>query len=129
MLDELERVSPTTKPMFGCLAIYRGEEIVLILREKEDHVEDNGIWVATKPEFHESLQKDFPNMRSIFMFGPGPTAWQNLPAECDDFEDAAHRVCKMILKFDPRIGKVPASRKKKKLKKISKKVSKPKPKK
>lgn len=120
ILDELARISPLVKPMFGSHAIYRGEEIVLIVREKDNHVEDNGIWIATTPEHHGSLQEDFPNMRSIVMFGPGPTGWQNLPADSDDFEESAYRVCKLVVNSDPRIGKIPASRKKKKLKKTPK---------
>jgi hypothetical protein len=116
VLDELEKASPYTKPMFGCTAVYVGERIVLVLRERESSPEDNGVWLATTSEHHESLKRDFPSMRSIQLFGPGPTGWQVLPSSDPDFEEAALKACKLILRGDARIGKVPS----KKVKKVAK---------
>jgi hypothetical protein len=110
VLDALASLSPRTNPMFGCLAIYVGEKIVLILRDKPTATDDNGVWLATTHEHHESLRRDFPNMRSIAVLGKKPTAWQTLPADADDFEDAALRACELVLAGDPRIGKVPGAR-------------------
>jgi hypothetical protein len=119
VLDALARAHPYTNPMFGCTAVYVGEKIVLILRNRESSPRDNGVWLATTAEHHESLRKDFPMMRSIEVFGTdGPTGWQILPAEDSGFEDAALKACELILRQDPRIGKVPKpkSKSKKKLK-------------
>jgi len=49
VLDALEPAGPVTKPMFGCLAVYVRERIVLILRDHRDHPADNGVWLATTP--------------------------------------------------------------------------------
>jgi hypothetical protein len=100
--------------MFGCTAVYVGDKIVFILRQKGNPIPDDGVWLATTAEHHESLQKDFPTMRSIELFGPGPTGWQVLPADSDDFEDNVLKACAFILQSDPRIGKIPKSRWKKK---------------
>jgi hypothetical protein len=51
-------------------------------------------------------------MRSIQLFGKKITGWQVLPADASDFEQAALRACELILARDPRIGKVPKSRRK-----------------
>jgi hypothetical protein len=102
--------------MFGCTAVYAGDKIVLVLREKEDYVRDNGVWLGTTVEHHESLKKDFPSMRSIELFGGAPTAWQNLPADSSDFENAALKACALIRRGDPRIGKVPKARNKRRRK-------------
>jgi hypothetical protein len=110
VLDELAPLSPTIRPMFGCLAVYVEEKIVLILRDKRDPPADNGVWLATTAEFHESLRREFPRMRSIRVFGKKPTQWQVLPADDPDFEDAALRACKLIRARDPRIGKIPKAR-------------------
>jgi len=56
VLDALAPLAPTTRPMFGCLAVYVEEQIVLILRDRHDSREDNGVWLATTAEHHESLQ-------------------------------------------------------------------------
>lgn len=111
MLDALAELPPVTRRMFGCTAIYVEEKIVLILREKADsYPADNGVWLATTKEHHDSLRREFPNMRSIGLFGKKETAWQVLPSDCSDFEQAAVRACELVIEGDPRIGKIPNSR-------------------
>ena len=108
VLQALANLEPRTNPMFGCLAVYVGERIVLILRDKRDHTaNDDGVWLATTQVHHESLRKDFPNMRSIAVLGREVTGWQVLPADAPDFEAAALRACELIAAKDPRIGKIP----------------------
>lgn len=114
VLDALSALEPVTRPMFGCLAIYVGPKIVLILRDKGGQHPDNGVWLATTVDRHESLRGDFPHMRSIEVFGKAVTGWQVLPADSPDFEEAALRACELVIARDPRIGKVPKSKKRKK---------------
>ena len=110
VLDALTPLTPTTRSMFGCLAVYVEEKIVLILRDRKDYPADNGVWLGTTAEHHESLRGEFPSMRSIQLFGQEVTHWQVLPTDAPDFEEAALRACRLILARDPRIGKVPKSR-------------------
>jgi hypothetical protein len=112
VLDALADLPTETRTMFGCLAIYLGDKIVLILRERREPPADNGVWLATTEEHHESLAREFPSMRSIQLFGKGTTGWQVIPADAADFEQAALRACELIVARDPRIGKVPKSRQK-----------------
>jgi hypothetical protein len=112
VLEALAPLSPRTNPMFGCLAVYAGDKIVLILRDKREKTADNGVWLATTEEHHETLRREFPNMRSIAVLGKKVTGWQVLPAEAPDFEEAALHACELILGGDPRIGKVPGGRRK-----------------
>ena len=112
VLDAIAPLAPRTRPMFGCLAVYIREKIVLILRDKSKPVEDDGVWLATSAEHHESLRREFPSMRSIQLFRREVTHWQVLPADAADFEEAALRACELIAARDPRIGKVPKGRKK-----------------
>jgi hypothetical protein len=112
VLDALAPVSPETRPMFGCLAVYIGEKIVLILRDKQNNPEDNGVWLATMEQHHESLRREFPSMRSIGLLGKKVTGWQVLPSSAADFESAAMHACELVLASDPRIGKVPERRSK-----------------
>lgn len=112
VLDGLSSVPFDTRPMFGCLAIYIAGKIILILRDRPNHISDNGVWLATTEEHHASLRKEFPNLRSIGVLGKKVTGWQVLPAEAPDFEEAAMRACELVLAGDPRIGKVPGTRRK-----------------
>ena len=110
VLDAIASLSPYTRPMFGCLAIYVKDKIVLILRDKPTGAADNGVWLATTEEHHESLRREFPNMRSIQLLGKPVTGWQVLPTDAPDFETAALHACELVLGEDPRIGKVPGAR-------------------
>ena len=110
VLDAIAPLSPTTRSMFGCLAVYVADKIVLILRDKRDATADNGVWLAITRDHHDSLRREFPNMRSIQVLGKGVTGWQVLPADAPDFEEAALRACERILAKDPRIGKIPGAR-------------------
>jgi hypothetical protein len=110
VLDAIASLSPYTRPMFGCLAIYVKDKIVLILRDKLTSAADNGVWLATAEEHHESLRREFPNMRSIQVLGKPVTGWQVLPTDAPDFETAALHACELVLAEDPRIGKVPGAR-------------------
>jgi hypothetical protein len=110
VLDALEPLSPVTKPMFGCLAVYVGEKIVLILRDRVDAIADNGVWLATSEEHHASLQCELPHMRSIQLFGRSVTHWQVLPVDASDFEESAIHACELVLARDPRIGRIPKPR-------------------
>lgn len=112
VLEALAHLPTETRTMFGCLAVYLGDKIVLILRDRRDPPADNGVWLATTEEHHESLGREFPSMRSIQLFGKRITGWQVLPADAGDFEEAALHACELIVARDPRIGKVPKSRRK-----------------
>ena len=118
MTNARERESPAPPgsaragpgPMFGCVAVYVGSKIVFVLRDKVSGPADNGLWIATTTENHESLRGEFPNMRSIGVLGKGVTGWQVLPADAPDFEEAVLRACEMVIAGDRRIGKIPRSR-------------------
>jgi hypothetical protein len=110
VLDAIAPLSPETRSIFGCLAVYVQDKIVLILRDKPTGIADNGVWLATAEEYHPSLRLEFPNMRSVQVFGKKVTAWQVLPADAEDFEAAALHACELVLAGDPRIGKIPESR-------------------
>lgn len=110
VLEEIASLAPVTRPMFGCLAVYVEDKIVLVLRDSRRWPADNGIWLATTAQHHESLRREFPRMRSIRVLGREPTGWQVLPADDPDFEAAAMRACRLILARDSRIGKVPKPR-------------------
>jgi len=112
VLDELDALSPVTRPMFGCQAVYVGPKIMLILRDKGPDDEDSGVWVATEIEHHASLRAQLPSLRAIRVFGPGESAWQCIPSDADRFEDEVLRVCAMIRAADTRIGRVPGAKKK-----------------
>ena len=87
---------------------------MLVLRNRHDHADANGVWIATKKEHHPSLKKLFPFMRSIYILSDGKaeTEWQMLPLDADDFESSAIKACELILRGDERIGRIPKPKRK-----------------
>lgn len=104
------------KPMFGSHALYIDNRIMIILRQKEgETANDNGIWVVVPLEHQPVLKKEFPALRPIAMFQEKtkkafPT-WLNLPEKSANFESDVFRIIELLKKADPRIGKVPESKK------------------
>lgn len=113
VLEELGAVEYRTRAMFGCVAVYVGEKIVMALRDRPEHRSDNGVWLATTRDHHASLRREFPNMRSIGLLGEAVTSWQVLAMDAPDFEESVVRACELIRKGDERIGKVPERKRKK----------------
>jgi hypothetical protein len=120
VLDELND-SPLagrirTRPMFGSHAVYVDQKIVFILRQRNHPktVRDDGIWVAMLPAFTESVRKEFPALRPIELFAArnrtGFTGWLNLPDTDDSFEEFALALCRLLIRGDKRLGKIPKSR-------------------
>jgi hypothetical protein len=113
VFDYLLPIEVTVKPMFGMYAIYVDEKIVLMLRQKANNPETNGVWIATTEEHHKSLKKDVPSLCSIssYVIGIKETEWQLLPEDADDFENLVIKACEFIKQCDHRIGRLPKPRK------------------
>ena len=117
ILEELGNIVTDIKPMFGAYGIYRDGQILMILRKKDKFDNDTGMWLGVVNGEYDSIRKTLPELRDLEMFGPGPTQWQVLGEDLDCFEEVALKICALIKKKDPRIGRTPKTRLKKKTKK------------
>ena len=107
VLDAVEEMAPLTRIMFGALAVYVGEKIVFLLRDRPNDPGANGVWVSIPDEYQESLRSDFPNWKPVRIMGKDIRGWRLLPVDADDFEESALRACDLVLRRDHRVGKVP----------------------
>ncbi len=112
ILDYLYPLVPRIKKMFGNHSIYIGAKIYLATRESEKNPLDDGIWIGTKIDYHDSLKAQFPSLTNLKLYKI--KKWLLLPVDADDFEETAIGICELIKSGDPRIGVVPKPRKKKK---------------
>ena len=110
VLDAIESLHPTTRAMFGALAVYVGAKIVFILRDRPSDPDANGVWIATPVELQASLHADFPNAGPVRIMGKDISGWLLLAVSAHDFEASALHACELVVRGDPRIGKVPNSR-------------------
>jgi hypothetical protein len=104
VLDELAILGVISKPMFGFLYVYLGEKLILLLRERENQPERNGLWLATTSERLASLRQEFPLLPSSCVISSGKNGWLFLPARLEVFEPYAIKACGLIAKGDTRIG-------------------------
>ena len=99
--------------MFGGFAVYVGDRLVLMLRDNAKSVRDNGLWLVLSTGTDPAdvrLLGDFPSLRRIEVLGDMIRHWLLVPSDGPDFEGEALRACDLILRRDPRIGRVPESR-------------------
>ena len=111
VVEAIETRSPWVRPMFGCFSVYVGDEIVLFLRERDDEIHTNGVWVATTPAHRESLAAEFFITRQTLREGEFGSKWLRLPSDHPRFEQDALRACELIVARDPRVGHPPSPRK------------------
>jgi hypothetical protein len=104
VLEELATLDITSKPMFGFVYVYLGEKLILMLRERTNQPERNGLWLATMSEHLASLRKEFPLLPSSCVISSGENGWLFLPARLEVFESYAVRACELIAQDDARIG-------------------------
>jgi len=112
IMDYLIPLEVTVKSMFGMFAIYAGEKILMMLRQRNEHPERNGIWLAIDKEFTESLKTEFPSFAVIYGLPHKSeiSEWLMLDSDAEDFESTAIKLCELIAKGDQRIGHIPRSR-------------------
>jgi hypothetical protein len=110
LLDELGDVTVKQRRFFGCTALYRGPEILFILRQAEKHPEDNGVWVACPRAQHEALRRELPSLRFVGVLGGASSEWMLIPEDVPTFESEVRRAGELVRASDPRIGKVPKAR-------------------
>ncbi|WP_109300687.1 hypothetical protein [Aquimarina sp. AU474] len=111
IFEELYPLQFRHKKMFGIDAFYYGDKIVFALRQKDNHIEDNGIWIATKTEHHEELRSLIKDVRMIKVYGL--KSWLLLPDDSDYFEEGARQIAKLIKQHSILIGNIPKLKKKK----------------
>lgn len=111
ILDYLYPLEPRIKRMFGTHSLYIDDKIYLATRDSEKNELDNGIWIATNIDHHESLIEQFPSLTYLRMIKM--RKWLLLPVDVSDFEEVAIGICELIKSGDPRVGVLPKPKKKK----------------
>jgi hypothetical protein len=107
VLERIAGLNPTTRPMFGCTAVYVQERIVFVLRQKGSP--DDGVWLAYPPAHQETVLALFPRLLRIGVLG-NARGWRKFSSKSAEFEDDVLAACRLICDGDARFGKVPVSR-------------------
>lgn len=110
ILDYLFPLKVRIKPMFGNHAIYINEKIYLATRKNTKAPLDNGIWIGTELNYHESLKTEFEALRHLQLFRI--KKWLLLPESATKFEETAIKICELIKANDERFGIIPIKKRK-----------------
>jgi hypothetical protein len=113
VVEALMPMNPEVRRMFSGFAVYLGDRIVCMLRDHPKSPRDNGVWLVlsdgTNPADAE-LRREFPSIRSIELLGDKIGHWLLIPSDSPGFEAEALHACDLMLRHDPRIGRIPKSR-------------------
>jgi hypothetical protein len=110
IFDYLLPIETEIKPFFGMFAVRSRGKLLLLLRDRSNQPEMNGIWIATVGDGAESLKKELPGATVLFERKSKKDEWLLIPPDADTFERSAIRVCDLIVHRDPRIGRIPKPR-------------------
>jgi hypothetical protein len=106
VLEELAPLRPTVKKVFGYSYVYLGDKLLFGLRNSISKPGSNGMWLYTGVEHLDSLSKEFPELSRRYLWRSGKNGWVILASKLEGFEELALRACELILRGDPRIGRV-----------------------
>ena len=113
VLEALLPLKPEIRRMFSGFGVYVGNRIVFMLRDHEKSPRDNGVWLVLSdstdpgdPEF----RREFPSIRPIELLRNKIGHWLLIPSDSSNFEMEALHACDLLLQRDPRLGRVPKSR-------------------
>jgi hypothetical protein len=113
VVEALMPLNPEVRRMFSGFAVYLGDRIVCMLRDHPKSPRDNGVWLVisegTNPTNPE-LRREFPSIRSIDLLRGKIGHWLLIPSDSPGFEREALHACELLLRHDPRLGRIPKSR-------------------
>ena len=113
VVEALARLNPEVRRMFSGFAIYVGDLLICMLRESPKSPRDNGVWLVLSEGMDPAdrgLRSEFPSLRSIELLGGKIGHWLLIPSDGRDFEAEAMHACDLLLRHDPRLGRIPQSR-------------------
>ncbi len=113
VLEALAPLHPEVRRMFSGFAVYLDNRLVCMLRDHQKSPQDNGVWLvlaeSTAPA-DRTLRREFPSIRSIDLLGDAIRHWLLIPSDGASFEAEALHACDLLLRRDPRLGRIPKSR-------------------
>jgi len=113
VLDALVSLHPEVRRMFSGFAVYIGDRIVCILRDHAKSPRDNGVWLVLSETVKPAdpvLRREFSSLRPIELLAGKIGHWLLIPSDGPAFETEALHACDLLLRRDPRLGRIPESR-------------------
>jgi len=113
VVEALAPLNPEVRRMFSGFAVYIDDKVCFMLREHAKSPQDNGVWLVLADGLDPAdpgLHREFPSLRRIDLLGGKIAHWLLIPGNGPNFESEALHACDLLLHRDPRLGRIPASR-------------------
>lgn len=105
IINELYPLRPKIKKMIGCYGLFVDSKLVLLLRDRDNQPEFNGVFVATQPAYFEQLQKEIHTSHMEFDIDGVPHSYIFISEDLPVFNELVTKACNLIKAGDARIGK------------------------
>lgn len=105
ILSFLYPLRPKIKKTLGCYGLMLGDKLVMLLRERENHPEFNGVFISTQPQYFDELTKELHSSNMEFDIDGHHHTWIFISEDLEDFDEIVKRAAELIKKGDERIGK------------------------
>ncbi len=105
VLQYLHPVKPRVVKMLGGFALKIDQKMIMFLRNRNNHPEFNGVFIATHPAFFSELQKEIHTSRMEFDLDGSYDSWIFISEDLDDFDAKVKTACELVKNGDMRIGK------------------------
>ncbi|MEJ7826786.1 MAG: hypothetical protein WKF91_01270 [Segetibacter sp.] len=98
-------VRPVIKKMLGCYGLFVNKKLVVLLRERDNQPEFNGVFIATQPEYFDELSNELHSSNMDFDIDGAEYTWIFISEDLEDFKDKVKKAAELIKNGDQRIGK------------------------
>jgi hypothetical protein len=106
-------LNPEVRRMFSGFAVYLGDLLVCMLLDSPKCPRDNGVWLVLSESVDPkdpALRREFLSLRPIDFLQEKIGHWLVIPSDSPTFEAEALHACDLLLRHDPRLGRIPKSR-------------------
>jgi len=105
VLQWLYPVRVEVKKRLNGYFLYHNGRLLMFLRDAEDFPEFNGIFIATQPQYFDSLSNDVHRSRMEFDLDSTKDSWIFISEDLEDFEAKVQKACDLIKANDERMGR------------------------
>jgi hypothetical protein len=105
VLTYLQPINPVIKKTLGAFGLFSGNMLLLLLRDRDNQPEFNGVFIPTEPAYFESLQGEIHRSKMKFDLDGRHDSWIFISEDLEDFEEKVKKACELIKAGDIRIGK------------------------
>jgi hypothetical protein len=105
VLRYLFPVRPQIRKMLGGYGLFVNQKNIMLLRERANQPEFNGVFVATQPEFFDDLQNEIHLSAMEFDIDGSHHSWIFISEDLEDFDAKVKIACELVKAGDERIGK------------------------